>query len=88
MCRKTVKLKELAPLPVCHAAHTAVLLGGNVYIGGGLEGTSNNDDEDSYRLDLTTNQWSSSPITTPYCLFAMTVLDDKLSGHCWRCNKG
>ena len=37
----------------------------------------------SYRLDvynLTTNQWSSSPITTPYCWFAMTVmvLDDKL----------
>ena len=81
ICRKTVKLKELAPLPVCHAAHSAVLLDGNIYIGGGLEGTSNNDDEDSYRVDvynLTTNQWSSSPITTPYCLFAMTVLDDKL----------
>ena len=35
----------------------------------------------SYRLDvynLTTNQWSPSPITTPYDGFAMTVLDDKL----------
>ena len=78
---KTVKWKELAPLPVCRSAHTAVLLGGNVYVGGGLEGRSINDDQVSYRLDvynLTTNQWSSSPITTPYRWFAMTVLDDKL----------
>ena len=78
---KTVKWKELAPLPVCRSAHTAVLLGGKVYVGGGFEGTSDNNRQDCYRLDvynLTTNQWSSSPITTPYCLFAMTVLDDKL----------
>ena len=77
---KTVKWKELAPLPVCGAAHTAVLLGGKVYVGGGSEG-ADDDKEDSYRLDvynLTTNQWSPSPITTPYCAFAMTVLDDKL----------
>ena len=79
--KNTVKWEELAPLPVCHNTHTAVLLGGNVYVGGGLEGNSFNDHQDSYRLDvynLTTNQWSSSPITTPYCDFAMTVLDDKL----------
>ena len=81
--RKTVKWKELAPLPVDRGAHTAVLLGGVVYVGGGLEGTIASDDNrrDCYRLDvynLTTNQWSPSPITTPYCLFAMTVLDDKL----------
>ena len=78
--RKTVKWEELAPLPVGHTAHTAVLLGGVVYVGGGYEG-STKDRQDSYRLDvynLTTNQWSSSPITTPYCWFAMTVLDDKL----------
>ena len=78
---KTVKWKKLAPLPVCRTAHTAVLLGGNVYVGGGFEGTSRNDAQDSYRLDvynLTTNQWSSSPITTPHCDFAMTILDDKL----------
>ena len=77
---KTVKWRELAPLPVGHSAHTAVLLGGNVYVGGGFEG-NNDDDKDCYRLDVynvTTNQWSSSPITTPYCDFAMTVLDDKL----------
>ena len=79
--RKTVKWKELAPLPVCHAAHTAGLLGGNVYVGGGFEGRNNENYENSYRLDvynLTTNQWSSSPIITLYRYFAMTVLDDKL----------
>ena len=79
--RKTVKWEELAPLPVCRNAHTAVLLGGVVYVGGGIEGRSINDYQHSYRLDvynLTTNQWSPSPITTPYCHFALTVLDDKL----------
>ena len=75
---KSVKWEKLAPLPVGRTAHTAVLLGGNVYVGGGVEDTNN---KDTYRLDvynLTTNQWSSSPIITPYCDFAMTVLDDKL----------
>ena len=78
--KKTVKWEELAPLLVCRTAHTAVLLGGNVYVGGGYEG-STKDLQHSYRLDvynLTTNQWSSPPITTPYESFAMTVLDDKL----------
>ena len=78
---KTVKWKELAPLPVGRVSHTSVLLGGSVYVGGGREGRSINDYQNSYRLDvynLTTNQWSSSPITTPYCHFALTVLDDKL----------
>ena len=78
---KTVKWRELAPLPLGHSSHTAVLLGGNVYVGGGFEGTSNDDELGCYRLhvyNLTTNQWSSSPITTPYDSFAMTVLDDKL----------
>ena len=66
---------------MCRTAHTAVLLDGNVYVGGGYEGESNNSYHDSYRLDiynLTTNQWSSSPITTPHSWFAMTILDDKL----------
>ena len=79
--KNTVKWEELAPLPVCRNAHTAVLLGGNVYVGGGYEGNSFNDHHDSYRLDvynLTTNQWSSPPITTPYYAFAMTVLLGKL----------
>ena len=78
---KSVKWKKLAPLSVGYSAHTAVLLGGSVYVGGGFEGRSTADRRDSYRLNvynLTTNQWSPSPITTPYCDFAMTVLNDKL----------
>ena len=78
---KTVKWEELVPLPVGHNSHTAVLLGGSVYVGGGSEGRSSDDKQYSYRLDvynLTTNQWSPSPITTPYSWFAMTILDDKL----------
>ena len=76
-----VKWEELSPLPVGHNGHTAVLLGGSVYVGGGLEGRSTTDKQNSFRLDiynLTTNQWSSTPINTPYCFFAMTVLDDRL----------
>ena len=79
--KKTVKWKELAPLPVGFNGHTAVLLGGSVYVGGAFKGRSVGDRQESYRLDvynLTTNQWSASPITTPYCHFAMTVLDNKL----------
>ena len=78
---ETVKWEELAPQAVSHNGHTAVLLGESVYVGGGFAGRSSNDEQDSYRIDvynLTTNQWSSSPITTPYCAFAMTILDDKL----------
>ena len=78
---KTVKWEELAPLPVGRSIHTAVLLSGSVYVGGGFEGRSIDNKQGSYRLDvynLTTNRWSSSPITTPYRWFALTVLDDKL----------
>ena len=81
ICTKVIKWKELAPLQVGLNTHTAVILGGSVYVGGGLEGRSAAYYQFSYRLDvynLTINQWSSSPITTPYCSFAMTVLDDKL----------
>ena len=75
------KWEKLAPLPVGRSDHTAVLLDGVVYVGGGYEGVYVFDGPSSYRLDmynLTTNQWSPSPITTPYCLFGMTVLDNKL----------
>ena len=56
------------------------MLGGSVYVGGGYERTSTVCKR-CYRLDvynLATNQWSPSPITTPYSRFAMTVLDDKV----------
>ena len=80
---KAVNWKELAPLPVCRAAHTAVLLGGVIYVGAGLEDRNSvfQGIKGSYRLDiynLTTNQWSPNAITTPCSLFAMTVLDDEL----------
>ena len=68
-------MQELAPQPVGRDVHTAVLLGGNIYVGGGYEGRSLDDDEDSFRLDvynLTTNQWSPS-ITTLYCDFAKLI---------------
>ena len=76
-----VKWKEVAPLPVARSAHTAVLLHGSVYVGGGYEGRYVNDQQGCYRLDVYNvyaNRWDSSPITTPYCRFAMTILDDKL----------
>ncbi|XP_065885506.1 uncharacterized protein [Dysidea avara] len=76
-----VKWKEVAPLPVARSAHTAVLLHGSVYVGGGYEGKSGIKRKDCYRLDIYNvyaNRWDSSPITTPHCRFAMTILDDKL----------
>ena len=76
-----VNWEGLAPLPVGRSAHTAVLLQGSVYVGGGYEEKSNADSKKSYRLDIynvTTNRWDYSSITTPYSLFAMTVVDDKL----------
>ena len=81
MFRKKIKWEELAPLPVGRSGHTAVLLDGNVYVGGGSEGKSVDVKQSSYRLDvynLTTNQWSLSPLSTPYRHFAMAVLDKKL----------
>jgi len=76
-----IKWKEAAPLPIGRSAHTAVLLHGSVYVGGGFEGIASAKRRDCYRLDvynITTNQWSASPIITPCCWFGMTVLDDKL----------
>ena len=82
--KKAMTWEKVTSVPVCCTAHTAVLLHGNVYVGGGSEecfdAHHNNDYKNSYRLEIynpTTNQWSS-PITTPYSWFAMTVLDGKL----------
>ena len=76
-----MKWKEATPLPVGLTAHTAVLLHGSVYVGGGYEGESVSDYKNCSKLhiyNVYTNQWSTSPITTPHCWFAMTILDDKL----------
>lgn len=74
-----VKWEEVVPLSVGRSAHTAVLLHGSVYVGGGYEGPTDMKRRDSYRLDiynLSANQWNS--ISTPCCWFAMTTLNDKL----------
>ena len=66
--KRTFEWKQLAPLPVGHCGHTAVLLGGHVYVGGGYEGTHNRNRHESYRLDVynsTARRWRSPPITTP-----------------------
>ena len=66
---------------MCHSGHTAVLLGGCIYVGGGIVGRNTEYYQDSYRIDvynLTTIRWSSFPITAQYRNFAMTILDNKL----------
>ena len=58
------------------AGHTAVWLNGLVYVGGGWK----TEVMPSYIIncyDSVNNLWSSS-INTPYCLFAMTTLNNKL----------
>ena len=80
---KAVKVtwEQVTHLPVGRSAHTAVLLHGSVYVGGGFEGKTNATRKDCYRLDIYnvyTKRWDPSPITTPQCVFAMTVLDEKL----------
>ena len=69
-----INWEEGAPAPVGRYGHTAVWLNGLVYVGGGLETGP------SYIIncyDPVNNSWSS-PINTPYCLFAMTTLNNKL----------
>ena len=56
--------------------HVAVWLNGLVYVGGGYE----DEMKESYTIncyDPVKNSWSS-PFNTPYCLFAMTELNNKL----------
>ena len=56
--------------------HIAVWLNGLAYVGGGYE----DEMEQSFTIncyDPVKNSWSS-PINTPYCLFAMTELNNKL----------
>ena len=72
-----IKWKEGAPAPVGRADHTAVWLNGLVYVGGGFEAM---EEEGSYTIncyDPVKNSWSS-PMNTPYRLFAMTKLNNKL----------
>ena len=70
-----IKWEDGAPAPVGCYGHTAVWLNGLVYVGGGYETGG-----ESYIIncyDPINNSWSS-PINTPYCVFAMTTLNDNL----------
>ena len=72
-----IKWQEGALIPVPCANHSAILLEEKVYIGGGHEGTGT----PSYRIDvydLADNSWNSTPITIPYCNFAMATLNKRL----------
>ena len=73
-----IKWEDGARAPVHCALHTAVWLDGRVYVGGSFEAGW----KDSYTIycyDPVDDSWSSRPpIYTPYCYFAMTVLNDSL----------
>ncbi|XP_065905424.1 probable serine/threonine-protein kinase drkD isoform X2 [Dysidea avara] len=72
-----IKWQEGAPAPMPYANHSAMLLEGKVYIGGGNEAIGT----PSYRIvvyDPADNSWSATPITTPYCNFAMAILNNRL----------
>jgi len=67
-----VEWQEVASLPVRRSAHTAVLLQGSVYVGGGYEGRMAVKGKESYKLDIYNvyaNRWNASPITTPFSLW-------------------
>ena len=71
-----IKWEKGAPAPVGREKPTAVWLNGLVYVGGGYETGL----KESYIIncyDPVNNSWSS-PINTPYYLFAMTTLNNNL----------
>ena len=71
-----IKWEEGAPVPVGCVRHTAVWLNGLVYVGGGIKARY----KESYTIncyDPVNNSWSS-PISIPYCHFAMATLNDNL----------
>ena len=71
-----IKWKKGALAPVGRSRHTEVWLNGLVYVGGGIE----TEVKASYIIncyDPVSNSWSS-PISTSYCHFAMTTLNNKL----------
>ena len=62
--------------PVSRQGHTAVWLNGVVYMGGGYE-TGGGPSYTMNCYDPVNNLWSS-PISTPFCHFAMTALNNRL----------
>ena len=72
-----IKWEEGAPAPVGCRRHTAVWLNGLVYVGGGNTVAVGGASYIINCYDPVNNSWSS-PINTPYCLFAMTTLNNNL----------
>ena len=70
-----IKWKEGAPVPVSCRRHTAVWLNGLVYVGGGVMEILEPCTINCY--NPVNNSWRP-PISTPYCYFAMTTLNDNL----------
>ena len=70
-----IKWEEGATAPGGRYAHTAVWLNGLVYVGGGTDGYKASYIINCY--DPVNNSWSSS-ISSPYCNFTMTTLNNKL----------
>ena len=76
-----IKWEEGAPAPLAGHSHTAVWLNDIVYVGGGRErevvGLYGLPSCNIKCYDPVNKSWRS-PITTPYSLFAMTTLNNKL----------
>ena len=72
-----IKWEEGAPAPVGHERHTTVWLNGLVYVGGGYDHETRAASYIINCYDPVNNLWRSS-INTPYCLFAMTTLNNNL----------
>ena len=70
-----IKWEKGARIPVGRHGHTAVWLNGLVYVGGGYDALNPSYTINCY--DPVKNSWSSS-INTPYGLFAITALNNKL----------
>ena len=71
-----IKWEEGAPVPVDRYAHMVVWLNGLVYVGAGNETQT----KPSYTIncyDPVNNSWLS-PISTRYCYYAMTTLNNQL----------
>ena len=65
-------------MPVACTSHNAVLLNGSVFVGGGHEGKSVNNYNNSYNLyvyNLSINFWSF--ITIPQSLYGMALVNER-----------
>ena len=74
----SIRWEEGNPAPVHCMGHSAVLLNGIIYVGGGDEDISG---KPSYKIDaynIATDSWGPQ-INTPYCYFSMTCFEGYLT---------